>query len=263
MKIHQCSDRADLTPDRTGRGAQVARDDHKLATRLPIFRRMMAQERAVLRFSGHRRRGHSSFEVTGEPQSAPGQARAGESLEAVVLGAWANRGQGGDYAEDFQRRHARQRHARQGQMRSLTALACLAMMCACASSDDDDAPAAANEARPTFESQVERGQQLYAAHCAGCHGDNGQGTGTAPRVVGLDQGALPLEPPPERKVRKEDFVTVADVANFVVAYMPADEPGSLETDEYLAILAFDLKANGITLEQPLDLELAETLTIPR
>jgi hypothetical protein len=45
--------------------------------------------------------------------------------------------------------------------------------------------------------------------------------------------------------------------------MPPDAPGSLSTEEYLAILAFDLDANGIMLDQKLTLELAGTLTIPR
>lgn len=126
-----------------------------------------------------------------------------------------------------------------------------------------DTPAEASKHTQTFAEQVERGQPLYAEHCASCHGDGGQGTDKGPRVVGLDQGALPLKAPAQRKARKQDFVTVADVGEFVVANMPGDDPGSLTTDEYLAILAFDLEANGITLDQPLDLELAETLTIPR
>jgi len=115
----------------------------------------------------------------------------------------------------------------------------------------------------TFDEQVELGGMEFAEHCAECHGDSGQGTAKAPRVVGLEEGALPLDPPASRTVRKEQFVTVADVASFVVTNMPPDAPGSLSTEEYLAILAFDLKANGITLEEKLDLELAETLTIPR
>jgi hypothetical protein len=40
-------------------------------------------------------------------------------------------------------------------------------------------------------------------------------------------------------------------------------PDGLTTDEHLAVLAFDLEANGLMLDQKLDLDLAETLTIPR
>ncbi len=125
----------------------------------------------------------------------------------------------------------------------------------------DNAP---NEAPPaTFDEQVALGADAYAASCATCHGDSGQGTSEAPRLVGLAEGALPLDPPPDRQVRKTQFVTVADVATFAVTYMPPDDPGSLDPETYWAILAFDLKANGITLDEKLTPELAETLTIPR
>jgi cytochrome c len=121
----------------------------------------------------------------------------------------------------------------------------------------------AQPAATTFAEQVTQGQALFAANCASCHGDAGQGTMAAPALVGLSTGALPLNPPPTAKVRKTQFVMVADVANFAVANMPASAPGSLSMDDYWAILAFDLSANGITLMQPLTPELAATLTIPR
>ena len=93
------------------------------------------------------------------------------------------------------------------------------------------------------EDQVAEGQKLFAKHCAKCHGDAGQGTKKAPPVVGKE--ALPLDPPAGAKVRKEQFHTAQDVAAFVAAKMPANKPGKLKVDEYYAILAFDLKANGV------------------
>ena len=115
----------------------------------------------------------------------------------------------------------------------------------------------------SFADQVAFGQDLFAMHCASCHGKAGEGD-KAPRVVGLAQGALPLDPPASRKVRKNRFVTVGDVAEFVVANMPAKKPGSLTTEQYLAILAFDLKANGIDLgREPLTMAKARELVIPR
>jgi hypothetical protein len=46
--------------------------------------------------------------------------------------------------------------------------------------------------------------------------------------------------------------------------MPPKAPGSLTAEEYWAILAFDLKANGIDLgDKKLDGELAKTLEVPR
>lgn len=115
----------------------------------------------------------------------------------------------------------------------------------------------------TFAEQVALGQELYGKNCAGCHGPSGEGTAEAPAVVGLDKGALPLDPPASAKYRKSQFKTVADIAGFVVASMPPKAPGSLSEEEYYAILAFDLKANGIELEQKLDGELAKTLEVPR
>jgi mono/diheme cytochrome c family protein len=124
-------------------------------------------------------------------------------------------------------------------------------------------PAAGSPAPATFREQVAAGQQLYGAHCAECHGASGEGV-KAPRVVGLDQGALPLDPPAGSKYRKNQFKTVADIATFVVAHMPPNSPGSLKPEEYWSILAFDLKANGIDLgDKKLDAELAKTLDVPR
>ena len=91
--------------------------------------------------------------------------------------------------------------------------------------------------------QVAEGQQLYGKYCAKCYGDAGQGGKKAPPVVGKD--ALPLDPPATAKVRKSQFHTAQDVAAFVATKMPANKPGSLSADEYYAILAFDLKANGV------------------
>jgi cytochrome c len=115
----------------------------------------------------------------------------------------------------------------------------------------------------TFSEQVSLGQKLYGEQCASCHGAGGEGK-AAPRVVGLKAGALSLDPPAAAKYRKTKFKTVADVADFVVKAMPPNAPGSLGQGDYWAILAFDLKANGIDLgEKKLDPAMAATLTIPR
>lgn len=81
--------------------------------------------------------------------------------------------------------------------------------------------------------------------------------------MGLKEGALPLDPPADRQLRKGPFVTVGDVAGFAVANMPPKQGGSLTADQYWAIVAFDLHANGIDLPAPLTPAQAATLTIPR
>jgi cytochrome c len=90
--------------------------------------------------------------------------------------------------------------------------------------------------------QAAEGGKLFATHCAKCHGDAGQGK-KGPPVVGKD--ALPLDPPAKAKLRTTQFHTAQDVAAFVAANMPPKKGGSLTVDEYYAILAFDLKANGV------------------
>lgn len=113
----------------------------------------------------------------------------------------------------------------------------------------------------TFAEQAAAGQELYGAHCASCHGASGEGK-KGPRLVGVAQGALPLEPPASAKRRKGEFHTAADIAGFVVKNMPPDAPGSLTEDQYWAILAFDLKANGVDLgTKHLDGSLAPSVVI--
>jgi alcohol dehydrogenase (cytochrome c) len=116
-----------------------------------------------------------------------------------------------------------------------------------------------------FTEQAKAGAALYTQHCSECHGNAGQGVpDKGPRVVGLAAGALPLDPPADRKHRKEQFKTVMDVAGFAVKNMPPMEPGSLKEEDYWRILAFDLQANGVDLgDKHLDAELAKTLVIPR
>ena len=113
----------------------------------------------------------------------------------------------------------------------------LALALACGGGNGANAPHPAD--------QVAWGQQLYGDHCASCHGDQGQGKGGAPPVVGKD--ALPLSPRAIAKFRKTDFHTAKDVHDWVKANMPPNKGGSLSDEEYAAIVAFDLKANGVDL----------------
>ena len=120
----------------------------------------------------------------------------------------------------------------------MCAATALAAACAHSTRGPSGPPASA-------EDQVARGQKEYTEHCAKCHGAAGEGVDKkGPPVVG--PSALPAEPRPGQK-RKATFRTALDVAQFVKKSMPADDPGGLSDDDYFAILAFDLKANGIDL----------------
>ena len=109
--------------------------------------------------------------------------------------------------------------------------------------------ATAPDAKLTITTQIEQGKKLYTDNCAKCHGAAGQGTKEAPAVVGKD--AFPLDPRPKAK-RDVKFHTAADVFAWASKNMPAKKPGTLTTDQYLAIFAFDLTANGVKLDAPLD-----------
>lgn len=144
----------------------------------------------------------------------------------------------------------------------LTAALLLASACGGTPPEANSGEHAAQTSPANFSEQVALGADLYGARCSKCHGKAGEGTATAPAVVGAS--ALPLDPPPGAKHRTTRFVTVADVAAFVTKNMPADAPASLTGEEYYSVLAFDLKANGIDLgDQKLDAALAASLTIPR
>jgi cytochrome c len=95
------------------------------------------------------------------------------------------------------------------------------------------------------EDQVAQGAELFAMHCAECHGAAGEGSDKAPAVVG--PRALPVNPPEGAKLRKNPFYTAADLYQLIKVHMPNDAPGTLTDDEYAAIVAFVLKANGIDL----------------
>ena len=118
--------------------------------------------------------------------------------------------------------------------------------------------AATAHAGPTVKDQIDQGKKLYVKNCAKCHGDAGQGTKNAPPVVGKD--AFPLDPRPKAK-RDVKFHTAADVFAWASKHMPAKAPGSLKQDEYLAIFAFDLDANGVKLDKPLDGEAAAKIVL--
>jgi mono/diheme cytochrome c family protein len=117
----------------------------------------------------------------------------------------------------------------------------------------------AAEAKAKLDEQIAQGKELYGANCAGCHGANGEGRGKTPKVVG--EGALPQKPPKGAKTRKAEFNTAADVATFVVASMPPKKGGSLTPEQYYAILAFDLSANGIALTEPVTADNAGNIAL--
>lgn len=77
--------------------------------------------------------------------------------------------------------------------------------------------------------QARRGQSVYDANCAMCHGAHLEG-GNAPALAG--------------SAMAQKFGSAADLFSYVSATMPPFSPGKLGEQRYLDILAYILNANG-------------------
>jgi cytochrome c len=131
--------------------------------------------------------------------------------------------------------------------------AVMAIVAGCATGYENGAATTSPRASSTRAeiglAQADLGKNLYAENCASCHGDSGEGgvtnRGTVPPVVGPT--ALPLAPPPGARYRKQQLRTARDLFDFVKATMPPGMGETLPDQDYLAITAFLLKANGADL----------------
>jgi len=135
-----------------------------------------------------------------------------------------------------------------------------------ATKPDAEAEAAAAEAAAEAErraaEQVNAGEAVYDKTCSRCHGNEGQGRkGKYPAVIG--EAALPLEPPKRARLRKEELSTAQGLVEFVQESMPPRKGGSLSGEEYLAVVAFLLSANGIELSDEITADNASQVDIVR
>lgn len=133
----------------------------------------------------------------------------------------------------------------------------LAAACQCCNSETE----ASLKATPTaVAAQIELGGQVYGRSCAGCHGDAGQGTSKGYRLVG--EGAFPLNPRPEQE-RPSQFRSAMDIALFATQNMPPKQHqrDAMTGDEYWAVLAFALSANGVELTEPVTPENAAAIVL--
>lgn len=82
------------------------------------------------------------------------------------------------------------------------------------------------------QEQADRGEDLYARQCAGCHGD--QLEGDVVEHPALAGGAF---------VYKWNGLTVGDLFQRIHRDMPMDHPGSLTRDKAADVTAYLLNAN--------------------
>jgi S-disulfanyl-L-cysteine oxidoreductase SoxD len=95
---------------------------------------------------------------------------------------------------------------------------------------------------PPGRGTARQGVPIYAAKCAACHGDKGQGVGDFPALVG-GIGTL---------AGKEPLLTVGSywptattIFDYIRRAMPYQSAGELSDDEVYALTAWLLSANGI------------------
>lgn len=81
--------------------------------------------------------------------------------------------------------------------------------------------------------QAKHGKEIYLAHCAtACHQPNLVGSGPAPDLAGADFLA-----------RWEDL-SLGDLHKKIRTTMPMIKPASLPPDDYVAVVAYLMEANG-------------------
>jgi S-disulfanyl-L-cysteine oxidoreductase SoxD len=94
---------------------------------------------------------------------------------------------------------------------------------------------------PAGQGSVSEGEAVFAARCASCHGDRGQG-GPMDRLVG---GAGTIASKKPVKTVGSFWPHATTLFDFVRRAMPFDAPQSLSASETYAVCAYVLFLNGL------------------
>ena len=103
---------------------------------------------------------------------------------------------------------------------------------------------------PAGSGTVARGVVVYAAQCSQCHGANGEGLPTFPKLVGRDSaGASTPEfqfaTTNKTKTIGNYWPYATTVFDYIKRAMPFAAPGSMTDDDVYAVTAYLLSANAI------------------
>jgi len=79
------------------------------------------------------------------------------------------------------------------------------------------------------EAQATRGEKVYAASCASCHGDDLSGGGQTPALAGKEFNG------------DWNDLSMGDLFDRTRLSMPADKPGSLTPEQTVDVMAYLLK----------------------
>ncbi len=116
--------------------------------------------------------------------------------------------------------------------------------------------------------QAEQGATVFASECAKCHGDRGQGVGSAPAILG--PGSLPefprsevsstdpavsdpqllqleMQSRPAGAAWRDTFRSAQDLFNFTSTHMPKGHPSDVRIPDHWAVVSFMLAVQGANL----------------
>ncbi|GAC1542158.1 MAG: hypothetical protein NVS3B16_06760 [Vulcanimicrobiaceae bacterium] len=110
---------------------------------------------------------------------------------------------------------------------------------------------------PPGHGSVKDGQKLYAAQCASCHGDFGEGAGRYPALAG-GNGTLKAERPVQTVGSYWPYAPT--LYDYIRRAMPFGAPGSLSNEQTYALTAYVLNLNNIVPENA-DLDAAKLAAI--
>ena len=88
-----------------------------------------------------------------------------------------------------------------------------------------------------FAQLADAGKRVFAASCAGCHGNNGQGA-TAPALIGSS-------------AQLGKYGTALGLLNFIDTNMPLSGPATLSHGDYVDVLAYLLLQNNYVTQTTL------------
>lgn len=109
---------------------------------------------------------------------------------------------------------------------------------------------------PPGTGTAKEGALLYAAQCAACHGDHGEGRGDFPTLAG-GRGSLSADKPVLTVGSYWPYATT--LWDYINRAMPYQNPGSLRVEEVYAITAYVLFLNGIVGES----DVLDRVSLPR
>lgn len=97
---------------------------------------------------------------------------------------------------------------------------------------------------PQGHGTIARGKEVYATHCASCHGDKGEG-GIGDRLVG-GIGTLSTDKPIKTVGSYWPYATT--LFDYIRRAMPLNAPESLSNDDVYAVSGYVLYMNGLLNE---------------